>query len=199
MKYYNLSTTQLRIIDCLFLLGETIEINNVTMEMVAKKAGIRRQNIYKSHFGSIDSIIHTAYNEIDKDIYEKLYKYINSKEDINIVHFISEELLSLFYEKRKWLRVIFNDSLYGDWKKYMAKRYVPIMREYIETKSCSHEFLDSCPELYTKDFLAYILFHKVNIIIYLWIKQENPLPPSIFSLEFEKLLSFSVNDILDIS
>ena len=57
-----INDTQLKIIDAFFVLtNESTSLHDITMQLIADKAGIRRQNIYKNHFNGIQDIIKTVH------------------------------------------------------------------------------------------------------------------------------------------
>lgn len=73
---------------------------NLSMSDLAKKVGISRQAIYKHHFNSVDDIIESIHESIDKPIYEMFLEY-DTLENKDPFLFIADNIFPILYENRK--------------------------------------------------------------------------------------------------
>lgn len=129
-----ISDTQLRIIDSFFLVAEESKKHQkVTMQLVADRAEIRRQNIYKNHFHGIEDIINTVHLLIDHDCKQKMSEFIANR-DRDLMSFIAKEILPLLYAKRRWLKNLYNPSLDPDWMPFLYQQYLPIVQVHFENR-----------------------------------------------------------------
>ncbi|ETD05615.1 TetR/AcrR family transcriptional regulator [Lactococcus formosensis] len=190
-----INDTQLKIIDAFFVLtNESTSLHDITMQLIADKAGIRRQNIYKNHFNGIQDIIKTVHLLIDRDCKSKIKSFIISENNQELPTFIAEEILPLLYARRDWLKPLYNSSIDPDWIPFLREQYYPLIKMYygnkIENISSS---LNICPE-----FLYKLVIDNILSIISGWITSDFPDPPSIFRDKFIRLSSLSLDDLLNI-
>lgn len=187
-----ISDTQVKIIDAFFLIAQESECaQNITMQQIAEKAGIRRQNIYKNHFNGIDDIIHTVHRIIDKKCKELMKKFINSNSK-NLSIFVADEILPVLYNKRDWLKNLYNTSLDPDWIKFLHDQYKPLVKVYLEDnidEICSRLKLN--PE-----FVYNLIIGNTLVIISCWLTSDTIEPPSLFKYNFLNLCSIALDDII---
>ncbi|GAX47747.1 TetR/AcrR family transcriptional regulator [Pseudolactococcus reticulitermitis] len=188
-----ISETQLRIIDSFFLIAEENgTVQKITMQQIAERAGIRRQNIYKNHFNGIEDIIQTVHLLIARDCKQKMSTFIASH-DQDMLLFIAKEILPILYAKRRWLKNLYNPSLDPDWVPFLYQQYLPLVQVYFENR------LDHvCAELgITSEFLYHLIIGNILTIISCWLTSDKPEPPSIFQKKFLKLAAQSLNHLLN--
>lgn len=190
-----INDTQLKIIDAFFVLtNENTSLHDITMQSIADKAGIRRQNIYKNHFNGIQDIIRTVHLLIDRDCKKKLETYIMSRNNQDLPTFIAEEILPLLYARRDWLKPLYNSSIDPDWIPFLHEQYSPLIKMYYENKVESiSSSLNICPE-----FLYKLVIDNILSIISGWITSDFPDPPSIFRDKFIRLSSLSLDNLLNV-
>lgn len=187
-----ISDTQVRIIDAFFLLAQESECaQNITMQQIAEKAGIRRQNIYKNHFHGIEDIIHTVHLIIDNNCKNLMKTFVNNNSnDLSI--FLADEMLPLLYSKRAWLKNLYNTSLDPDWLPFLHEQYKPLVKVYLDNnidEICSR--LKLSPE-----FIYKLIVGNTLVIISCWLTSDNPEPPSLFKYKFLQLFSLALDDIM---
>ena len=160
---------------------------NLSMSDLAKKAGISRQAIYKHHFNSVDDIIESIHESIDKPIYEMFLEY-DTLENKDPFLFIADNIFPILYENRKWLKMLYSSSTDPHWTNYLKKIYTKWALENIKP----NQSLVDLPD----DFIISLLVHYVIANIEVWITQENPLPPQIFKEKFLTLVHTSIDQYI---
>ncbi|WP_049507291.1 TetR/AcrR family transcriptional regulator [Streptococcus anginosus] len=162
---------------------------NLSMSDLAKKAGISRQAIYKHHFNSVDDIIKSIHESIDKPIYEMFLEY-DTLENKDPFLFIADNIFPILYENRKWLKMLYSSSTDPYWTNYLKKIYTKWALENIKP----NQSLIDLPD----DFIISLLVHYVIANIEVWITQENPLPPQVFKEKFLTLVHSSLDQYISL-
>jgi hypothetical protein len=182
------SETQLKIIEAFFILAENSATpRKISMQMIADKAGINRQNIYKNHFCSIDDLLDAAHRVIDHDCEKKLKSFTSVKKQDLIIYF-SKEILPILYQKRNWLRVLYKYSADSNWMQFLEYQYKPIIKEYLKSSSHNMEISD--------EFRCNLILRQFLAVISSWMLCDHPEPPYLFQSTFVQLLSTSSYDLL---
>nr|BAM73615.1 putative transcriptional regulator [Lactococcus lactis] len=186
------SDTQLRIIDAFFLLAEKSDCaHKITMQQIAEKAGITRQNIYKNHFHGVDDIIRTVHLMIDSDCKNLMKKFVSNNSE-NLSTFLADEILPILYSRRAWLKNLYDTSLDPDWLPFLHEQYKPLVKLYLRNdidKICSK--LEISP-----DFVCDLIIGNTLVIISCWITSNIPEPPTLFKYKFLNLFSLTLDSIL---
>lgn len=183
------SERQMQIIDAFFLIAsENSGIQQITMSMIADRLKITRQGIYAKHFKSVGEIIDTIHHLVDWEIEEKLRDFINGNER-NILDFIGEEILHLIYEKKDWLRVLYDSSVDPTWTNYLQEKYTSLLKSYI-SRNCKQIELSN-------DFMCKLIVGRILNLISHWITSENPEPPSLFRDKFSYIVKSSTHNLLE--
>lgn len=186
------SERQRQIMDALFLAVESVgDLKKVTMDMVAERAGMRRQSIYEKHFRNIGEIIETIHALVSQECEERMehffshsYKYYQG----NFISFFEQEILPLLYEKRDWLRNLYSSMLDSSWTDYAQKVYTPYIKRYL-AKVGNHSGLPD-------DFVCGLIVRQIIAIVATWLTSDKPDPVSLFRPKFDRLLKTSTYDLL---
>ena len=136
-----ISDRQRQIIDAFFLVVEEgSEPKKITVDMIAKKAGISRQSIYDKHFSNIGEIIDKIHALVSEECEVRMQKFFSDGyRDYNddFFKFFEQEILPLLYEKRDWLKILYSKVLDSSWADYAHKVYTPYIELYIKkTGNC---------------------------------------------------------------
>ncbi|CAM3027667.1 transcriptional regulator [Lactococcus hircilactis] len=182
------SETQLKIIDAYFrILQEKPDTKIITLDMVAKKVGMRRESIYRYHFKNIEEIRDRIHYLIDGGLEKEAVEFVDGKTfDIN--SFIANKLLPLLYEKRDWLKVMYSTDIDAEWQSFLLKKYVPIVTNYLE--------LIGEEDIIPNKFLAEVAVKEILALISTWLTDEQPEPASLFKEKFLCVFQYSPYGIL---
>lgn len=182
------SETQQRIIDAYFrIIQENPDTKKVTLGMVAEKAGMRRESVYRYHFKNIEEIRDRIHYLIDGGLEKEVLDFVDGKTfDIN--SFIATKLLRLLYEKRAWLKVMYSTDVDAEWESFLLKKYIPIITKYLE--------LIGREDIIPNKFLAEVAVKEILALISTWLTDEQPEPASLFKEKFLHVFHYSPYDIL---
>lgn len=176
------------IIDAYFrILQENPEIKDITIKMLASKSGMSRESIYRYHFGSIEEIKERICLLADGELEEETKKFL-SKETHNLSIFLSKILLPYLYEKRDWLKILYNTDVEATWRSYLLKKYTPVVEDYLD-KIGKRGVVPNA-------FLASIIVKECLAIISTWLTDPNPEPASLFKEKFLHIFKSSPYDLL---
>lgn len=176
-----------KILDAFFQLAKENPSQNITLDMIAKKVKMRRESIYKYHFDNKGEMIDMIRHLVDEEIYSEFKKYI-SKNKFNISTFLEEVILPTLYEKRDWLKVLFQTNLDSDWQRFLIGRYCPLIENYLNKMGKK--------EILSNNFLARLVVKKFLNIVATWLTEEHPEPVSLFKEKFVYIYNLSLSDIL---
>ena len=175
-----ITDSQRLIIDAFFLaVQEHPDAKHITTKMIAKKAGISRQNVYK-HFRNLEELIILVHRLIDEPCVEKLKEFRVDKEK-DLVKFFAHEVLPLLYEKRDWLKLLYEKAFDPNWTYYIKAKYQPVLEPYLKKSENKIGF--------SNEVLFDLIAKQVLAVIIVWLTSENPEPASIFEKKFIALLS----------
>lgn len=183
-----ISDKQRLIIDSFFQVAQEVQdCQKITMQMIADKVGMKRQNIYAKHFSSIEDMIETIHLLIDYDCKMKLQEFLRSDRQ-DLADYLAVNILPLLYQKRDWLRILYSTNLDSHWFEFLQKQYTPMIKSYFDK-------FGKNPEV-PHDFLSKLVVGGMLTIISSWLTEKNPAPPSIFREKFIRILSTSTYDLL---
>ncbi|GAB2024440.1 hypothetical protein OfM1_05110 [Lactovum odontotermitis] len=183
-----LSEKQKMIIEAFFLLAQEVaDPQKITMQMIADRAGITRQNIYAKHFDSIEEMIQKIHILIDSQCMEKMEEFFEANRH-DLVDYFADEVLPILYERRAELRVLYRTNLDRRWSLFLEKQYAPMIEAYLRKSGKVVEV--------SYKFLSRLIVGQVMTLIACWLVEDNPLQPTLFKEEFVTLLSVSTYDWL---
>ncbi|WP_057490012.1 TetR/AcrR family transcriptional regulator [Streptococcus orisasini] len=165
----------------------------LSLSEIADEVGISRQAIYSKHFSNVDDIFAEIHSTIDREIFQKLKKALDEDTKKSIYVIIAELLLPKIYERREWIRVLYNTSIDPEWKEFLTEKYVQICYKYFSKKHLEYKGNLSLINI-VRSICEYILS-----IIASWISDEFPILPNIFADEFLNLMNSAPSFIIDIN
>ncbi|CAM3102791.1 TetR/AcrR family transcriptional regulator [Lactococcus hircilactis] len=180
------SDSQRQLIEAFFRVAKEYPEQKMTFAMVAKRAGMSRENAYRNHFRGIPEIIERIHFLIDNEIRTDFEKFISS-EDPDISKFFST-ILPFLYEKQEWLRVLFNSYIDPNWLMFLQQKYIPLFTDYLDKLGKV--------DVFSNAFLSQIVVKEFLSIISTWLSTDSPEPPALFVKKFIHLLQQSPIDML---
>lgn len=182
------SERQLLIIDAYFVcIQECGGSKTLTMQMIADRVGIRRQNIYKKHFPNLAAITRASYEMVDFDISRQL-KIYQPKKDGNLVDYFTQTVLPLIWTQRYYLKILYTNPSNNDWVNYLSQRYTPLIQAHLTNQSQAHGL--------SSHFLAVLIEKQINSIIATWLTAAEPEPVSLFEKKFLFLMHTPITALI---
>lgn len=179
--------TQKQIIEAFLNLASNSQNQKITVDMIAKKMGMSRENIYHNHFKGIKDIIERIHFLTDAEIFCKFQSYVDT-DSSNISSFLSKQLLPNLYEKKEWLKILYGTNVDPNWINFIESRYIPLVNRYLD----SIDKKDIIPNA----LLSQIIVKEVIAIISVWLTDDEPEPPEVFIKKFLHVISQSPGDML---
>lgn len=155
--------------------------------MVADKAEMRRESIYKYHFKNVDAIIERIHLLIDEEIGNEFEKFITSG-NTDLIHFFIHKMLPHMYENKEWLKLLYSTTLNSDWSDFLQKKYSPIVEVYLNNIRKN--------DILSNFFLSHLIVKEFLAIVSSWLIDSNPEPASLFQKKFLHVLHTSLYDLL---
>lgn len=161
--------------------------DQVKISEIAKKLGVSRQSIYKSHYRNINEIINALHLYIEEDINRDFQNAIvTNKESFDCIYFIAYNILPKLFLKKEYLHVLYGTSVDPSWHNFLTKRYTHMLSHFFHTKNSKLDEEDY--EFIVAQTLA---------IIGVWMRSDKPEEPIYFSKKFYFMLEHSIADILN--
>lgn len=165
--------------------------SEITISKIAAAAGMSRQAIYKTYYGSIDELINALHYYVDEDIKKLMDQFMidyYNNPDLSFIDFLAKKILPALYEKRRYLHIFYGGIADPTWYDFMEQVYsdaiTPLASLAAEKTGIDTEFL-------TKTIVAQVI-----AIISTWMKDDHPIPPRKFAKTFTYLLTHSNSELL---
>ncbi|GAK30044.1 putative transcriptional regulator [Weissella oryzae SG25] len=182
------SERQLLIIDAYFVCIQECGVSKtITMQMIADKVGIRRQNIYKKHFPNLAAITRASYEMVDFYINRQLQDY-QPRKDGSLVDYFAQTVLPLIWAQRYYLKILYTSPSNNDWINYLSNRYTPLIQAHLTNQSQSHGL--------SSRFLAVLIEKQINSVIATWLTATEPEPVSLFEKRFLFLMHTPITALI---
>lgn len=161
---------------------------NITIADVASEAHISRQAIYKKHYSTVETIIEDIHEIISSEFQNELDKFSENSGD-ELFPFVIKNILPLIYRYRTWLKILYTTSMDPHWLDFVEKRYSNWLSPHIKVNS-------NLPGV-TQVFLRKYISKQIISLISLWISEEIPDPPEVFSKKFLKILEHPTTRLIN--
>ncbi len=183
-----ITDTQRKIIDAFFLAAkEHPRRKEMTMQLIADRAGMNKATIYKYHFSSVDEIIEKIHFLVDKDIGNAFENFITSDRS-DFTSFMTDNMLPHLYDNKDWLKILYGTNIDPDWLDFLVNKYSPMVEKYLN-KIEKNEVI---PNFY----LSQVVVKEFISIISVWLTDDTPEPVSLFKRKFLGILQLSLTNIL---
>lgn len=183
-----LSERQHLIIDAYFAcIQDAKSSKNITMQSIADRVGIRRQNIYKKHFPNLETIVKTSYMMADQKIHDKFTSYSQAHQQ-SLAQLFADEVLPLIWEQRFYLSILYSSPFNQDWFNYLNQKYVPLIEQHLKHPAELSGF--------TPNFLATLIEKQITAVIATWLTAPEPEPLRLFQKHFLILISTPTTTLL---
>jgi len=183
------SMTQYKIIDAYFrVLQENPCLKKVTLGMVAEKAGMRRESIYRYHFQGVEDIQDRIHYLINLEIKESVQSFLLN-DALDLDTFLNQSFLPILYAKKDWLKIMSKTTADTEWNKFLIEEYAPLIENYLDSIEKK--------EVIPNSFLALILIKEVLAITSTWLTDDEPEPVSLFTEKFISIIKKSPFDLLE--
>lgn len=159
--------------------------NRLSLAEIAEEVGISRQAIYSKHFSNVNDIFTEIHNIIDNEIFHEFKKALDNHPEESIYNIIAEVLLPKIYDKKEWIRILYNTAIDAEWRDFLMEKYVRICYNYFSDKHLNYGGRLNLLNI-VRNICEYILS-----IIAGWISEEFPVLPNIFAEEFLNLMNSS--------
>nr|WP_205395650.1 TetR/AcrR family transcriptional regulator [Streptococcus lutetiensis] len=159
--------------------------NRLSLSEIAEEVGISRQAIYSKHFSNVQDIFTEIHTIIDNEIFHEFKNALEKQPEESIYNIIARVLLPKIYEKREWIRILYNTEIDVEWRKFLMEKYVKICYKYFSEKHFNYRGKLNLIDI-VRNICEYILS-----IIAGWISDEFPVLPNIFAEEFLNLMNSS--------
>lgn len=167
--------TQKKIIEASFQVAKEHPNQQITIKMICEKVGMSRENFYRYHFHDFNEILEKIHFLANDEINQLFVKFINS-ENPDILDFLRQSMIPFLYDKKEWLKILFETKLDLEWMKFLHKEYTPLVQSYLD----NIEKKGPIPNLY----LAQIIVKEFFAIISTWLTDNSPEPPELFMEKF---------------
>lgn len=159
------------------------DIRNITMNDIAKEAGISRQAIYAKHFSSVDDIFREVFMTIDNEIYKQFEQSLRKKDkDTSVFEIVAHDLFPIIYKHKTWLKILYTTTLNINFKAFLFERYVTLYKKYCHTDITIED---------SEISLVIPITEYVMGLISSWLSHDVPMSPTNFAEYFLKIIDTS--------
>ncbi|MBM7636040.1 TetR/AcrR family transcriptional regulator [Streptococcus saliviloxodontae] len=157
----------------------------LTLAEIANEAGISRQAIYQKHFKNTEEIFKYIHEEIDNKILSVFSENVLTDPNVSLIYErVATYLLPVIYDYREWLKILYNSEVDLKWRKYLFDNYYTPIITYLEENKIN------VSPLTTKQTVRISIDYTISIIS-VWLSEDVPMHPSIFSKVFLEVINKS--------
>lgn len=175
--------TELKITDAMIRLLDSKKNKKITDNDIIRESGVSRSTFY-SHFSTQNEVLHLIFKTIDKRIskeFEHIYYFPSEIRSPQIlIDFLSENILSILYEYRYILRIMYSSNISNIWSKFLEDTYTKKIKIYLNTEN----------DMHLKILIKYVL-----LVIEIWITDTNIEKNESFKKHFKYLCMSSIINI----
>ena len=128
-------------------------------------------------------------NQIDNEIQVALSRYVTSKNESPYL-VLANVVAPIVYRHREHMRVLYNTALDPTWTQFLDEKHRIWLEPYIK----------NCPEnlQVSHDFLLKFLPRQVTTLFAVWLSEDFPEPPEVFTKTFLRLITHPPVDFLSL-
>ncbi|GAO99179.1 TetR/AcrR family transcriptional regulator [Fructobacillus ficulneus] len=164
---------------------------DISLAKIAEVLGVSRQAIYKNHFQNINELTQSLHYYVDNKPFQAMKRFVKHQESYDLpelLNFFAEEIIPNLYEKHDFLGVFYSHVADPAWRPYLNKQYVDLLMPY-------YEGADGNVHGLTSKTLAELTINSVMAAISVWLTEDEPVPPEVFSERFLFLFTHSLVDL----
>ena len=163
--------------------------SDFSMDEIAVRAGMTRQDLYQQHFRSNREIVEYLRQTMGTEI-NALFQQYNPATGQNPLDYFVNNILPMLYKNRKLIRCFCTTEIDPTWRPFIQKIYLEWGLNNYNTSGNAYHLSDrAMTKLFVKSTMA---------IVEAWLCQEDPAPIEEFRTDFLRLTKTPIYELLTV-